>query len=148
MSTNHIQYRIKSEKVLCYIFENLRSLQLLCSHNRIEPFLGLFRTVYVDQFYTSIDLIKELHEMQLFVMGTVLSNRIPKNITIAKSSKQIKEMERGDAVKHVFHYKDKGGHDQKAGLVCWKDQNIVYSMMNDMTTLTMDECMRRGQGEV
>ena len=54
----------------------------------VEPFRGSYRTVYVDRFYTSIDLLKELHEMKLFVTGTILSNRVPKNITIAKSSPQ------------------------------------------------------------
>ena len=112
----------------------------------VEPFRGSFRTVYVDRFYTSIDLLKELHEMKLFVTGTILSNRVPKNITIAKSSAQFRQMERGDAVKHVFHYKDKSGETQKAGIVLWKDRNIVYSMTNDTTTSTMDTCMRRGQG--
>jgi hypothetical protein len=112
----------------------------------VEPFRGSFRTVYVDRFYTSIDLMKELHEMQLFVTGTVVSNRVPKTVTIAKSSKQFKEMQRGDVVKHVFNYRDKQGKQQKAGLVLWKDRNIVYSMTNDTTTSTMDICTRRGQG--
>lgn len=112
----------------------------------VEPFRGSFRTVYVDRFYTSVDLIKELHEMKLFVTGTILSNRIPKNVTIAKSSIQFRRMERGDAVKHVFHYRDKNGDTQKAGLVLWKDRNIVYSITNDTTTSTMDTCTRRGQG--
>jgi DNA polymerase III epsilon subunit-like protein len=112
----------------------------------VEPFRGSFRTVYVDRFYTSVDLVKELHEMKLFVTGTILSNRIPKNITIAKSSKEFRQMERGDAVKHIFNYKDKNGESQKAGLVAWKDRNIVYSLTNDTTTSTMDVCKRRGQG--
>jgi hypothetical protein len=112
----------------------------------VEPFRGSFRTVYVDRFYTSIDLIKELHEMKLFVTGTVLANRVPKSLTITKSSKQYREMERGDVVKHVFHYQDKSGETQKAGLVMWKDRNIVYSITNDTTTATMDTCTRRAQG--
>jgi DNA polymerase III epsilon subunit-like protein len=112
----------------------------------VEPFRGSFRTVYVDRFYTSIDLLKELHHMQLFVTGTILSNRIPKSITIAKSSKTFKEMQRGDVVKHIFHYRDNNQQEQKAGLVLWKDRNIVYSITNDTTTSTMDTCMRRGQG--
>jgi hypothetical protein len=84
--------------------------------------------------------------MKLFVTGTILSNRVPKNITIAKSSPQFWQIERGDAVKHVFHYKDKSGEAQKAGIVLWKDWNIAYSMTNNTTTLTMDTCMRQGQG--
>jgi hypothetical protein len=112
----------------------------------VERFRGSFRTIYVDRFYTSIDLVKELREMDLFVTGTILSNRIPKTLTIAKSSRKFKDMERGDAVKHIFNYKDKSGEKQQAGLVLWKDRNIVYSMTNDTTTSTMDMCMRRGQG--
>ena len=91
----------------------------------VEPYRGSFQTVYVDRFYTSVDLIKELHEMKLFVTGTILSNRIPKTLTIAKSSREFKQMERGDMKAHVLHYKDKEGKVQKAGLVLWKDRTTL-----------------------
>ena len=106
----------------------------------VETFRGSFRTVYVERFYTSIDLIKELQQMQLFVTGTILCNRIPRTLTIGKSSRQFKHMCRGDVVKHVFHYKDKDGGPHKTGLVLWKDMNVMYSMTNDTTTRTMDVC--------
>lgn len=51
-------------------------------------------------------------------------------------------MERGDSVRHIFHYRDKSGSKEKAGLILWKDRNIVYSFTNE----TMDSCIRRGWG--
>ena len=47
----------------------------------VEPFGGSFHTIYVDNFYTSIHLVKEL-----LVTITILSNCIPRNPTIAKTS--------------------------------------------------------------
>jgi hypothetical protein len=75
-----------------------------------------------------------------------MTNKIPSAITIAKSSKKFKEMNRGDSTKHVFHYNDKSGTRCEAGLVCWKDRNMVYCLTNDTTTETEDKCMRRVQG--
>ena len=69
-----------------------------------EPFSGTFRTVYIDRFYTSIDVRKELDKMDLFVTGTVMKNRIPNDLTIAKSSRQFKTMARGDFNRHVYTY--------------------------------------------
>ena len=69
-----------------------------------EPFSGTFRTVYIDRFYTSIDVMKELDKMDLFVTGTVMKSRIPNDLTIAKSSRQFKTMARGDFNRHVYTY--------------------------------------------
>ena len=55
-----------------------------------------------------------------------MSNRIPTTVTIAKLSKQFKEMQRGDVVKHVFKYRDKKGATQKAGL-----EGSEYSVRHD-----------------
>ena len=49
-------------------------------------------------------------------------------------------------MKHLFCYQDNCGQLQKAGLVLWKDRNIVCCMTNDPASATMDTCMRRGQG--
>jgi hypothetical protein len=43
----------------------------------VEPFVGTHRTIYIDRFYTSLDLLKSLAEKQLFVTGTMLANQIP-----------------------------------------------------------------------
>jgi len=95
-----------------------------------------------------IDLLKQLEDMQLYMTGTVLSNRIPKHITIAKSSRQFKTLNRGDAVNHLLKYKTLKGEMKEAGLVAWKDRNMVYCMTNDTSTIPTDECRRRGFGGI
>jgi Transposase IS4 len=57
----------------------------------------------VDRFYSSIDLLKELEDMRLYTTGTIMSNRNPRDMTIAKNSKQFKELNRGDVVKNILH---------------------------------------------
>ena len=32
------------------------------------------------------------------------------------------------------------------GLVCWKDRNVVYCLLNDTNNVDVDECTRRGDG--
>ena len=39
-----------------------------------KPFGGSFRTIFIDRFYTSMDLLKAMDKMQLYVTGTVMSN--------------------------------------------------------------------------
>jgi Transposase IS4 len=70
----------------------------------VEPFVGSHRTVYVDRFYTSIDLLKSLREKDLYLTGTMLANRIPMGVRIATTSRQFKSMQRGDAIKCRFRF--------------------------------------------
>ena len=107
-------------------------------------FKGSHRTVYVDRFYTSIDLIKELHLMELYVTGTMMRNRLPSELTIARSTKLFKEMNRGDFVSHRYSYAVEGER-QMAGLVCWKDRDIVYCISNESNTKEKDSCKRRSK---
>ena len=61
-----------------------------------EPFANKYGMVYIDRFYTSVDLLKELEKkMNLYMMGTVMKNRIPGNLRIAKTSQTFKSMNRG-----------------------------------------------------
>ena len=69
-----------------------------------KRFEGSHQTVYVDRFYTSIDLMKELQLMNLYITGTLMQNRIPSELTIGKTTKKFKEMQRGDYVRHRFSY--------------------------------------------
>jgi len=87
-----------------------------------RPYKGTHRVVYVDRFYTSLELIKVLERMNLYVTGTVMSNSIPVQLRIAKTSRQFKDMERGDHKYHVYEYKGHNGEDSKCGLICWKDK--------------------------
>ena len=127
-----------------------KTVQICCK--LLEDYVGSHRTVYVDRFYTSVDLIKALRERDIYVTGTVMSNRIPKAVRIAKSSAEFKAMNRGD--KKIFRLKmchtDGKEYDDKkysyAGLVCWRDRNMVYCLSNDTCNYQVDQCKRRSQG--
>jgi hypothetical protein len=71
-------------------------------------------------------MVKEMKKMELHVTGTMMSNRIPQQIRIAKSSRCFRKMERGDHKMHLCEYQADGGNNSKMGLVCWKDKDIVY----------------------
>jgi Transposase IS4/DDE_Tnp_1-like zinc-ribbon len=109
----------------------------------VEPFRGTHRTIYVNRFYTSLELLKSLTERQLYVTGTMLATRIPQAIRMTKTSAEYKNMKRGDAVKFKLSY----GVDGKpfdSGLVAWRDRNVVYCLSNDSNNFEFDECKRRG----
>ena len=105
---------------------------------------GSHRTVYVDRFYTSLDLLKELHDMDIYTTGTLMKNHIPKELTIPKTTKRFKEMNRGDMTHHLYQYRSKGKMC-RAGLVCWKDRDIVYCISNETGTVDGDKCTRRSR---
>jgi hypothetical protein len=109
----------------------------------VEPFWGTHRTIYVNRFYTSLELLKSLTERQLYITGTMLATRIPQAIQMTNTSAEYKNMKRGDAVKFKLSY----GVDGKpfdAGLVAWRDRNVVYCLSNDSNNFEFDECKRRG----
>jgi hypothetical protein len=110
-----------------------------------QPFSGSHRVVYIDRFYTSLELVKELEKMQLHVTGTMMSNRIPAEVRIAKRSRDYKEMQRGDHKMHVFEYRKDNGELSKMGLVCWKDRDVVYCVTNACNTASSSHCYRRSQ---
>ena len=106
----------------------------LCKH-----LAGSHQTVYVDCFYTSLELMKELHDIDIYVTGTLMKNRIPRDLTIAKSTKVFKDMNRGDVRQHLYQYRSRG-KTYKAGLVCWKDPDIVYCISNETDNVSQDKC--------
>ncbi|KAG7364416.1 transposase IS4 [Nitzschia inconspicua] len=79
--------------------KTVQVVQQLC-----KPLRGSHRTVYVDRFYSSVDLLKQLGDIHLYTKGRVLSNRIPRSMTIAKRSREFKTLNRGDAVNNVLTY--------------------------------------------
>jgi len=89
-----------------------------------------------------------MEERSLYVTGTVLQNRIPANIRIAKSSAAFKQMKRGDLKVARVKYVVNGERRGEAGLACWKDRNMVYCLSNDTNNHEMDECSRRGEGGI
>ena len=40
----------------------------------VEPFVGSHRTIYVDRFYSSLELLKALYDKAIYVTGTMLMN--------------------------------------------------------------------------
>jgi hypothetical protein len=113
----------------------------------VEPFVGTHRTINVDRFYTSLELLKSLTERRLYITGTMLATRVPQSIRLTKTSAQYKGMKRGDAVKYRLRY-DVGNNQCMAGLVAWRDRNIVYCLSNDSNNFDFDECKRRGDGGI
>jgi hypothetical protein len=71
-----------------------------------------------------------------------MKNRLPQDLTIAKSSKAFKDMERGDNNTHLFSYHDTDGEVAHIGLIYWKDQDTVYCVMNALDTAASSFCFR------
>jgi hypothetical protein len=94
--------------------EKLKTVQIV--NRLVEPFAGSHRMVYVDRFYTSLDLLKSLAEKNLYLTGTMLANRIPLGIRVPKTSRQFKQMQRGDARKCRVRFRTQSGEEGQAGL--------------------------------
>lgn len=111
----------------------------------VQQYAQSFWTIYIDRFYTSVDLLKAMDKINIFVTGTCMKNRIPKQLTIAKSSKEFKGMQRGDFKRHLYSYVNEEGKSLQYGLVCWKDRDIVYCLSSCHPTDTSNtgSCMRR-----
>lgn len=114
----------------------------------VEWYENSHRTIYVDRFYTSMDLLKSLAEKKLYVTGTMMANRIPLGVRIAKASPAFKRMKRGDATKFKVQFRLKEGGEAEAGLVCWRDRQLVYCLSNDSNNFEFDHCNRRGEGGI
>jgi hypothetical protein len=91
----------------------------------VQPFVGTYRTIYVDHFYTSLDLVKLLADRNLYITGTMLANRIPLAIRTAKTSATFIKMNQGDALKCQVTFRTEQGAKSHAGLVYWWDRNMV-----------------------
>ena len=119
--------------------KTIRVVKELC-----KSWEGTHRMVYVDRFYTSLDLLKELRKMNLYVTGTIMKNRIPSEVTIGKTSRVFKDMNRGDFKRHRYSYME-NGKQECIGLVCWRDRDIVYCVSNEANTVEVDTCIRRSK---
>ena len=108
-----------------------------------KDYAGTHRTIFVDRFYTSMDLLKALDKMGLYVTGTVMRNRLPKELQIFKTTKMFKQMNRGDFESHLYKYQTDNGEVKNYGMVAWKDRDIVYAMSSAANNYKMDECTRR-----
>jgi hypothetical protein len=85
---------------------------------------------------------------KLYMTRTMLANRIPQAIRIAKTSPAFRQMTRGYAIKCKVRYRSKEGKTEEAGLVWWRDRNMVYCLSNDSNNQEFDECSRRGNSGI
>ena len=108
----------------------------------LDRYRNTYRHVFVDRFYTSFDLLSKLETDGIKMTGTVMGNRLPMGIRIAKNSKKFKEMKRGDAESFKLFYKDEE-EERTTGLVAWKDSSMVYCLSNGCDNYTFDTCKRR-----
>lgn len=109
----------------------------------LEDFKGTNRHVFVDRFYTSLELLRVLDTYGIRMTGTVMANRLPKGVRIAKSSPEFKAMARGDSISYRLIYKNASDQDATAGLVVWKDSTMVYCLSNGCNNISMNSCNRR-----
>jgi DNA polymerase III epsilon subunit-like protein len=107
----------------------------------VNQFEGSHRTIYVDRFYTSLDLMKALDKMDLYITGTCMRNRVNRELTITK--KAARDMERGVHHQHLYTYETENGEIKHCGLVVWKDKEPVYCLTNDYNTHEIGTCTRR-----
>ena len=111
-----------------------------------QPYANTHRTIYMDRRHTSMDLLKELQTMNLYVTGICNKNLIPADIRIARTSQDFKSMARGDHKRHRLQY-HVNNDERFAGLVCWRDhQDLVYCLTNDTNTRDRDRCQRETEG--
>ena len=83
----------------------------------MEPFVDKGRYLFMDNYYTSVDLFEELEKSSTLACGTVRSNRVrpPREICNLKSI-QVKQLKRGDSL-----YRQKG----TMTYVTWCDRKVV-----------------------
>ena len=78
----------------------------------------------------------------------MMANRLPAGIKVEKQSTVFKTMKRGDAIRSKFIYRKEDGSEASAGLVGWRDRNMVYCLSNDCNNYEFDQCRQRGEGGV
>ena len=81
------------------------------------PYKGSHWCVFVDRFYTSIDLLKELDKLNLYVTGTCMRNQLPNEVVITKRSAVFRGMQQGESKHHLYEYVTEDGKKVKYGLV-------------------------------
>ena len=109
-----------------------------------EDFKFTSRTIYIDRYYTSVEVVVELRKWGLYVTGTLMAHRIHKEIRW--TAKKTKEMARGDHETHMDKYTGDDGKEQEIGLVIWKDSKPVYILTSGADCSVIDKSMRRNKG--
>jgi hypothetical protein len=88
--------------------------------------------------------VKSLADRNLYITGTMLAKRIPLAIRTAKTSATFTKMNPGDALKCRVTFRTEQGATSHAGLVCWRDWNMVYCLSNNTNNFEFDKCSHRG----
>ena len=76
----------------------------------LEPYFGTYRSVKTDRYYTSIELAIEMDKRQLYNTGTVMNNRICKDLRW--NAQKARKMERGEYNRHLYQYKNDIGQEK------------------------------------
>eukprot|EP00007_Cunea_sp_BSH-02190019_P002906 CAMPEP_0174229214 /NCGR_PEP_ID=MMETSP0417-20130205/249_1 /TAXON_ID=242541 /ORGANISM="Mayorella sp, Strain BSH-02190019" /LENGTH=918 /DNA_ID=CAMNT_0015306737 /DNA_START=70 /DNA_END=2826 /DNA_ORIENTATION=- len=108
----------------------------LCRH-----YEGSSRTVYTDRFYTGLEIAQELRKRDLYMVGTIMANRIPKAVRLTNAAG--KQLGRGGFKQHLYRYHDDDGHDREIGLVAWMDRKPVHVLTSHHDTTSAGVCRRR-----
>jgi hypothetical protein len=57
-------------------------------------------------------------------------------------------MKRGDAKEFKIQFRLNNGGEAEAGLVCWRDRQLMYCLSLDSNNFKFDHCNRRGEGGI
>jgi hypothetical protein len=87
--------------------------------------------------------MKAMDKLNLYVVGTIFKNWLPKEVIINKSSKEFKEMVRGGSKQYVYKYTNNNQTRVKYGLVRGMDRDIVYCISSNKNNHEMGYCYRR-----
>ena len=98
----------------------------------LKPYFHTKRSVKTDRYYTSIELSQELEKKEFYTTGTVMANRVAKELRW--TAKVSRDKERGQFEKHLYKYTDDFGNRKKMGLVIWKDRKPVYVLTTECNT--------------
>lgn len=105
----------------------------------LEPYYGLGYNIFMDNYYTSVELFEKLYDKGIQACGTCRGDRIglPSDVTKTKSDK-VKRMKRADAF-----YRQKGNFT----CVTWKDSNpvtVLTTLPASVDMVSVERSVREG----
>ena len=77
-----------------------------------------------------------------------MANRLPASIKVDKKSATYRAMKRGDSIRSKFIFRKEDGTVAEAGLVGWRDRNMVYCLSNNANNFEVDQCHQRGDSGI
>ncbi|XP_015776889.1 PREDICTED: piggyBac transposable element-derived protein 4-like [Acropora digitifera] len=99
-----------------------------------EPFFNKGYNIFMENYYTSVDLFEDLYTHGMQACGTCRTNRVgfPKDLT-SKDSPIVKPLKRGD---RIYRQKD------KITCVTWQDRKLVCVLSSIPTNLATEDVER------